>query len=80
MLTCSGRVSAGESSAKASTTSSTSPVGRVGVDRLGRAGHDPAGDGDDALDPHRLGGGERGGAGLEHQLGQAGMVAQVDEE
>ena len=50
------------------------------VDRLRRAGHDPAGDGDDAFDPHPFGRGERGGAGLEHELGQAGVIAQVDEE
>ena len=80
MLTCSGRVSAGEFEREGVHHQLDLAGRQGGVDRLGRAGHDPAGDGDDALDPHPLGRGERGGAGLEHELGQAGMIAQVDEE
>ena len=62
------------------TTSSTSPVGSDGFTVSARAGDHLAGDRDHALDPHCLGRGERCGAGLEHQLDDAGMVAQVDEE
>ena len=51
-----------------------------GVDRAGLAHHDRAGDGDHAFRAHRVGRGEGRGAGGEHALGDAVMVAQVDEQ
>ena len=42
--------------------------------------HDVAGDGDHAFRPHRVRRGERRRAGGEHALGDAVMVAQIDEQ
>ena len=69
------------STASASTTSSTSPVGSAGFTVSGAARDHLAGHRDHALDAHaprRAANGAR--AGLEDQLHDAGMVAQVDEE
>ena len=54
--------------------------GQLRVDRRRLARDDGAGHGDDALHPQRLGRRERGTAGVEDTLGQAVMVAQIDEE
>ena len=51
-----------------------------GVDRLLAARHDPAGDRQHALQPDGLGLGEERVLGLEHDLGDAVVVAQVDEQ
>ena len=52
----------------------------LGVDRLGRARLDLAVDADHPLGAHRLGELEGGGIGIDHQLRQAVMVAQIDEQ
>ncbi len=54
--------------------------GQPGVDGPGLAHHDRAGDGDHAFRADRVGGGEGGGAGGEHALGDAVVVSQVDEQ
>ena len=53
---------------------------QLGVDGRRRARHHLACHVDHALQPDRLGGGEGRAAGVEHALGQALVVAQVDEE
>ena len=54
--------------------------GQPGVDGAGLAHHDRAGDGDHAFRADCVGGGEGGGAGSEHALGDAVVVSQVDEQ
>jgi hypothetical protein len=53
---------------------------QVGVHDAGVAGHDLAVDLDHALGAQALDRGEARGLGVQHQLGQAVMVAQVDED
>ena len=59
---------------------STSPVGRFGIDRLGRARLHLAVDADHPFGPHLLGRREGRRFGVGDDLGQAVVVAQIDEQ
>ncbi len=53
---------------------------QLGVDGLGRPVDDPAGDGDDALRPRRLDGGQERARDVDHALRDSVMVAQIEEQ
>jgi len=54
--------------------------GEAGIDRLGHARHDRAGDRDDAFELQRVHGREDRAAAVDHDLGDAVIVAHVDEQ
>ena len=56
------------------------PGRQLGIDRLGAARDHMAGDGEHALQPGALGEREEAVLGLEHDLGDAEVIAQVDEQ
>ena len=53
---------------------------KLRIDRLGRARHEPAGEGDDAFHPHRFDLAEERARGIDDALRDAVVIAQVDEQ